>query len=91
MIDRVLHELVEDDCERSRDLTGQLARVALHLEPDGVLGRRGGLLDEPRERAHDLVERNHVACLPRQRLVHDCDGTNPPFGLRERCTRLGRL
>jgi len=61
VVDGVLHELVEHDRERGRDLTRELARVAFHLEPDGVLGRRGRLLDEPSERPHDLVQRHDVA------------------------------
>ena len=91
VVDRVLHELVEHDRERRRDLARQLARVAFDLEADRVLGRRRGVLDEPGERPHDLVERHDVARLARQRLVHDRDRADPPLRLRQRGPRLGRL
>ena len=37
VIDRVLHQLVEHDRERRRDLAGQLARVTLDLEAEPLL------------------------------------------------------
>src|SRR5207302_7777254 len=39
MVDRVLHELVQDYRERGRDLSGQLSGVALHVEPDRMVVR----------------------------------------------------
>ena len=57
VVDRVLHQLVEHDRERRRDLARQLAGVALDLEAQiACSGDDDGLLDQPRERPHDLVE-----------------------------------
>ncbi len=84
MVDRVLHELVQHDRERRRDLAGQLAGVAFDLEPDRELGRRRRVLDQTRERPHDLVERDDVAGVSRQRLVHDRDRADAALRLHQR-------
>ena len=54
-----------------------------------MLGRRRRVLDEPRQRPHDLVEAHDVAGVARQRLVHDRDRADPPLRLRERGPGLG--
>ena len=89
MIDRVLHELVQHDGERCRDLAGEVAGVPFDAEADPQLRRRGGVLDQASQRPHDLAEVHDVAGLARQRLVHDRDGTDPALGFRERGPGFG--
>ena len=61
VVHRVLHQLVQHDCERGRNLSGQLSGVALDMEANGVVVRGRRLFDETGEGTNDLVEGHHVA------------------------------
>ena len=84
MVDRVLHELVEHDRERRRDLARQLAGVAVDHEVDREVGRRRRVSSTSRasgrtislKRTTSPASRDSVSCTIAIERIRRSDSTS---------------
>ena len=89
MLGGVLQQLGEHHGQRRGHLGGQLAGVALDAEGHRSVGEHT-VLGHAHQRAHDVVEVDLLARLPRQDLVHQGDRADAALGLVEGLAPLAR-
>ena len=82
VVDGVLQQLGEHDRQRRGDACAGIRPPSPgHREPHRPVRRLQTLLGEAQQRPHDLDERDVVAGLARQRLVHERDRADAPHRL----------